>query len=140
VAIPKNLNLPQKVDLIPTDQPLPDDFPFTVSTYTAGKRIVANKVPDTIADLLEDLRDAHDVDITTDNGTVVPAGTVKYKTVTTPTPEHADLLVKHVRSYSKNELAPTHSVRLSRLSPTTVRVGVGPVRVRNNPRTGTDNT
>lgn len=123
-------------DLYPKhDTPLPDDFPFEVSSYAAGQRIVASKVPDSVADLLEDLRDAYSRSVITDTGATVPAGTVKYKTITTTDPGHADQFIKHAKNYSKNILANLGpdgqwSVRISRLSPNTVRIGVGPVRVR----------
>lgn len=108
--------------------PAPDTFSFEVGDYATGKHRAGSKVPDSVADLLEDLREAHGKTVTDAKGTSIPGGTVKFKTVTLPHKEAGETFAKHVRSYSKTVMYPEWSARLSRLSDTTFRVGVGPVK------------
>lgn len=104
------------------------NFSFEVSDYVSGKHRASSKVPDEVADLLEDLRTAHGREVTDAKGVAIGAGTVKFKTVDVPHKEAGDVFAKHVRSYSKTVMYPEWSARLSRLSDTSFRVGVGPVK------------
>lgn len=104
------------------------DFSMSVGDYATGSVRVASKVPDEVADLLEDLREAHGREITVKSGQTVPAGQPKYRVVTFPTEEHTAEFKKHALSYSKGVMgADGYSVRLSHISPTSVRVGVGTI-------------
>lgn len=108
--------------------PAATEYTFEASDYATGGHRVRSAVPDQVADLLEDLREAHAKEVTDAKGSVIPAGVVKFKTVTLPSAEHGKTFAKHVRSYSKTVMYPEWSARLSELSPTTFRVGVGPVK------------
>lgn len=104
------------------------DFPMEVSDYATATVRVSSKVPDSVADLLEDLRDAHGREITVKSGQSVPAGQPKYKVVSFPTEEHVKDFKRHALSYSKGVMSGDgYSVRLSHISPTSVRVGVGTI-------------
>lgn len=118
------------VTQVPAPAPAPktDEFTFEVGEYATGKHRAASKVPDKVADLLEDLRDAHGKEIKNGKGEAIGAGVVKFRTVTVPHKEAGDTFAKHVRTYSKTVMYPAWSARLSRLSDTTFRVGVGPVK------------
>ena len=104
------------------------EFSFEVGDYATGKQRPSSKVPDSVADLLEDLREAYGREVADVKGNKIAASAVKFKTVTVPTPEAGESFAKHVRSYSKTVMYPEWSARLSQLSPTTFRVGVGPVK------------
>lgn len=104
------------------------EFTFEVGDYAATKSRSTSKVPDMVADLLEELRDAYGKEVKDAKENVIPAGTVKYRIATVHNEEAGDTFSKHVRSYSKTVMYPGWSARLSRLSPTTFRVGVGPVK------------
>jgi hypothetical protein len=111
-----------------TPAPAPDpEFTFEVGGYGAGRHRAFARVPDAVADLLEDLRAAHGREVTDAKGAIIGAGVVKFRTVTVPSKDAGDGFAKHVRSYSKTVLNPEWSARLSRLSDTAFRVGVGPV-------------
>lgn len=112
----------------PAPAPKPEDFTFEVSGYVVGKHRAISKVPDQVADLLEELRSAHGRDVKDAKGAIIGAGTVKFRTVTVAHEAAGDDFMKHVRSYSKTVMYPEWSARVSRLSPTTFRVGVGPVK------------
>lgn len=104
------------------------DFPMEVSDYATASVRVSSKVPDTVADLLEDLREAHGREITVKSGQKVPAGEPKFKVVSFPTEEHAKDFKRHALSYSKGVMAADgFSVRLAHVTPTSVRVGVGTI-------------
>lgn len=104
------------------------DFPMKVSDYATATVRVSSKVPDSVMDLLEDLKEAHGREITVKSGQTVPAGQPKYKVVDFPTEDHAKDFKKHAHSYSKGVMANEgYSVRLSHISPTSVRVGVGTI-------------
>lgn len=105
-----------------------DELSFEVSDYATGKHRPTSRVPDAVADLLEDLRDAHGKEVTDAKGNKIAANVVKYKTVTVPHKEAGEQFARHVRSYSKTVMYPEWSARLSQLSDTTFRVGVGPVK------------
>ena len=104
------------------------EFPMEVSDYATATVRVSSRVPDAVADLLEDLREAHDREVTVKSGQTIPAGQPKYKTVSFPTEEHAKDFKRHALSYSKGVMTGDgFSVRLSHISPTSLRVGVGKV-------------
>lgn len=99
-----------------------------VSDFVTGSVRVTSKVPDDVADLLEDLADALNQEITVKSGQVVPAGQPKFKVVDLDTEEEAKDFKKHALSYSKGVLANDgYSVRLAHISPTSLRVGVGAI-------------
>lgn len=104
------------------------EFTFEVSDYATGRHRPLSKVPDSVADLLEDLREAHGKEVTDAKGNTIGSGVVKFKTVTLPHKAAGEQFAKHVRSYSKTVMYPEWSARLSQLSDTTYRVGVGPVK------------
>jgi hypothetical protein len=118
----------------PTPAPEPAPAPttgltFEVSDYDTGKhRVSSTKVPDEVADLLEDLKIQHGQEVQNRKGETIPAGVVKFRTVKVPHKDAGDTFARHVRSYSKTMMYPTWSARLSRLSDTELRVGVGPVK------------
>lgn len=105
----------------------PAAFSFEVGDYATGKHRATSKVPDLVADLLEELRDAHGKEVKDAKGVVIPADVVKFRTVTLPHEAAGEQFARHVRSYSKTVMYPEWSARLSQLSPTVFRVGVGPV-------------
>lgn len=109
-------------------EPTASDFVMEVGDYATGSVRVASKVPDSVADLLEDLREAHGREITVKSGQTVPAGQTKYKVVSFATEELTKDFKRHALSYSKGVMASDgYSVRLSHISPTSVRVGVGTI-------------
>lgn len=112
----------------PAPAPEPDSFSFEVSDYVTGKHRAISKVPDQVADLLEELRTAHGQEVKDAKGAPIGPGVVKFRTVTVAHEAAGDDFMKHVRSYSKTVMYPEWSARVSRLSPTTFRVGVGPVK------------
>jgi hypothetical protein len=135
MATPRTNPVPQ----IPAPTPEPaGEFTFEVGDFATGKHRATSKVPDTVADLLEDLRESHGREVTDAKGSKIAAGAVKFKTVTVPHKAAGDTFAKHVRSYSKTAMYPEWSARLSRLSDTTFRVGVGPVKPKpRRPKTDT---
>jgi hypothetical protein len=120
--------------------PETDTFTFQVGDYASGKHRASSKVPDEVADLLEDLRAAHGQDVTDGKQNAIPAGTVKFRTVTVANEAAGDTFAKHVRSYSKTVMYPEWSARLSRMSDTSFRVGVGPVKPKPRRAKTTDAT
>jgi hypothetical protein len=120
---------PNGDQLIPdTDPVMPADFPMEISDFATSNVRISSKVPDTVADLLEDLREAHGREIAVKGGQTVPAGQPKYKVASFPTEELTAEFKKHALSYSKGVMAQDgYSVRLSHLTPTSVRVGVGTI-------------
>lgn len=112
----------------PAPAPTADEFSFELGDYATGKHRASSKVPDKVADMLEELRTAHGQEVKNAKGEMIPSGVVKFRTVTVPHKTAGDTFAKHVRSYSKTVMYPEWSARLSRLSDTSFRVGVGPVK------------
>ena len=146
---PQNPLAPAKKTAAPQTPPAPTptptaEFTFEVGDFATGKHRASSKVPDNVAKLLEDLKDAHGKPVKNAKGEEIGAGTVKFRTVTVPHAAAGDDFTKHVRSYSKTFMYPEWSARLSRLNDTTFRVGVGPVkpkprRAKDAAPEGTDN-